>query len=308
MRLGTEVSPTGGRHPAAEAPGEGCEPAAGRGQPGLASKAALRPVGCSPDADAVWWIRVPNFKIKLGSKTMALPEGEHDVGRMSDCWLTLDDELASRYHARFHVKDGRAEIEDLGSRNGTYVNGERIEGRRFIKDGDRIRIGRELLAVLGSEGSGPEEDDSLRRTLAPGEDTRFPSLIGQLVEKSLKVGKLKDAERYAVALVNQIGATKIAPDHPAAESCTRCLLQLAERSAGAVWIDKLFKLYADQGWIMSDTVLDSVRSALDRIPRVPGSGIKDYECRLRAMARDGVPVPPGLTATIAEIADAYGGG
>ena len=238
---------------------------------------------------------------------MKLAEGEHEIGRMSDCWLTLDDELASRYHARIHVRGRTADIEDLGSRNGTYVNGERITGRRALRDGDRVRIGRELIAVLGYENS-VAEDDSLRRTLAPGEDTKFPSLIGQLVDKSLKVGKLKDAERYALALTNQLGTSRVAVDHPAAESCVRCLLALANRSASGLWIDRLFRIYADQGWIMTDKVLDQVREALSRIPRIPGTGLRDYERTLRVMAKDGEAIPARLTPTIAELADAYGGG
>lgn len=247
------------------------------------------------------------FKLKLGSKTMVLPEGQHDVGRIADCWLTLDDELASRHHARFHVNGDELVLEDLGSRNGTFINGERIVGRRPLRDGDRIRIGRELIAVLGADGSS-EEDDQLRRTLAPGEDTRFPSLIGQLVDKSLKVGKIKDAERYAMALTSQLGNSRVPAEHPAAQSCTSCLLSLAERTSNGVWIDRTFKLFAVQGWVMQEDLLERIRAALDRIPRIPGTGITDYEKRLRAMAREGEHVPSELTIVIAELADAYSGG
>jgi hypothetical protein len=248
------------------------------------------------------------YKLKLGGKTMMLPEGEHDVGRMSDCWLTLDDELASRYHARFHCSGDKAEIEDLGSRNGTYLNGQRLSDRQPLKHGDKVRIGREIIAVLSGDVSQVDEDEDLRRTLAPGEDTRFPSLIGQLVEKSLKVGKIKEAERYATALSNQLATSKVAVSHPAAKACIKCLLGLAERSSSGVWIDRTFKLFASQSWVMPDDVMDQVRAALDRIPRVPGNGIKEYERRLRAMEREGTKVPPGLTSTVAELADAYAGG
>ena len=237
---------------------------------------------------------------------MVVPEGQHDIGRITDCWLTVDDELASRHHARLHVSGEVLEIEDLGSRNGTFVNGARLEGRIVLQDGDRIRIGRELIAVLQSSAS--EEDEQLRRTLAPGEDTRFPSLVGQLVEKSLKVGKVKDAERYANALLTQLGNGKVAVQHPAAESCIACLLAIAERTASGVWIDRVFKLHCTQGWIMSNDILERIRAALDRIPRVPGTGMADYERSLRSMSREGQEVPPELTGVIAELADAYGGG
>ena len=59
-------------------------------------------------------------------------------------------------------------------------------------------------------------------------------------------------------------------------------------------------------WLITDATLARVRSALDRIPRVPGSGLSDYEAILRAMAREGVDVPARLMATIGELRDAYG--
>ncbi|MEM6296797.1 MAG: FHA domain-containing protein [Myxococcota bacterium] len=251
---------------------------------------------------------MPRFKVRIGRKTMVLPDGEHDIGRLSECWLTVDDDLASRQHARFHVAGSTAVLVDLGSRNGTFVNGKRIEGRHQLRDGDKVRVGREIMVVLRSETSIDEdEDEDLRRTLAPGEDTRFPSLIGQLVEKSLRVGKVKEAERYATALLNQLSGTTVDPSHPAAGACVLCLLGIAEHTSSGVWIDRVFTLYQSQGWILEASVLDRIRTALDRIPRVPGRGILEYERALRKMQRDGAEgVSAELISTVAELADAYG--
>ena len=250
---------------------------------------------------------MPRFRFRIGGKTVLLPEGKHDVGRMPECWLVLDDDLVSRTHARIHVGPLDTEIEDLGSRNGTFLNGERIQGRRALKDGDKIRIGRDLIAVLGIDTSQVAEDDDIRRTLAPGEDTRFPSLIGQLVEKSLRAGKIKDAERYALALSSQLVAARVPVTHPAADACNRCLIQLADKTSSGVWIDRLFKLYAAQAWLMANDTVESIRVALDRIPRVPGSGMRDYEALLRQLAKEGQTVPPELMRAIAELTDAYAG-
>lgn len=247
------------------------------------------------------------FRLKIGARTLKLPEGKADVGRMADCWLTLEDDLASRYHARFHVEGERVDLEDLGSRNGTYVNGERLEGRINLSHGDKIRIGSEIITVLGPEGEDEDESiDALRRTIGPGEKSQFPALISQLVEKSLSMGKIKEAERYAGALVNQIIAAKAPVDHPSTVSAIGSLIALAEKTSSGVWLDRLFKLHAASRWIMSDATLGRVRGALDRIPRVPGSGLSDYEVTLRAMAREGAEVTPRLMATIGELRDAYG--
>jgi hypothetical protein len=251
---------------------------------------------------------VAPFKLKLGGKTMVVPPGEHDIGRNLDCWLTLDDELASRCHARLHVSELDAEVEDLGSRNGTFLNDRRIEGRRRLRAGDRIRIGRETIEVIGAgELRVPDlDEDNLKRTLAPGEDTRFPNLMGQLVEKSLRGGKIREAERYAQALYGQIASASIPAGHPAAVSCVDCLLAVAERTSAGIWVDRVFRLYTDRRWVMEEAMLERVAKVLDRIPRVPGSSLRDYENRLRMLVTEGIEVPDKVRRTIAELADAYG--
>ncbi|MCH9683105.1 MAG: FHA domain-containing protein [Deltaproteobacteria bacterium] len=189
---------------------------------------------------------MPHYKLRLGGSTMVLPKGTHELGRSADCWLTLEDELSSRVHARFHVEPHRCEIEDLDSRNGTFVNGERLSGSRQLYDGDRVRIGRELMTVIESDTAEVQDASSrLRQTLAPGEQSGLPELMSQLIDKALKVGKSRDAERYASALHTQLMAAKIAMDHPAAHTGVDCLLRVAEHTAQGGWIDKLFHLYAE---------------------------------------------------------------
>lgn len=243
--------------------------------------------------------------MRVGGRTMVFPIGDNDVGRLADCWLILDDDLISRTHARFHVSDDKLEIEDLGSRNGTFVNGEQVYQRTELRDGDKVRIGNEVIAILASDGD--EGDDLLlRRTIGPGDGPQFPSLIGQLVEKSLAMGKIKEAERYALALTNQLTATKVPVQHPTARSCIRCLISLADRTSSGIWIDRVFRLHTVHEWLMPDEVLDAVFVALNRIPRVPGTALQEYEQVLRHCGKEGVEVPSTLMSAIAELADAYG--
>lgn len=239
---------------------------------------------------------------------MVLPEGVNEVGRSSDCWLTLEDEISSRVHARFHVDGSGCEIEDLSSRNGTFVNGDRIVGKRRIHDGDRIRIGRELITVVESETVELGEAARLRQTLAPGEQAGLPELMGQLIDKALKVGKGRDAERYATALYGQIAVLKMAVDHPTARTTVDCLVRVAEHTGNGSWLDKVFHMHADKGWVLENDTLVQIRGALDRIPRIPGNGLRAYEARLRELVREGTELPPRLVAVIGELVDAFGGG
>ncbi len=59
----------------------------------------------------------------------------------------IDDEFASGRHARFQVARGRWYVEDLGSTNGTWLNGRRIQAAQWLKKGDKIRIGHTVMTV-----------------------------------------------------------------------------------------------------------------------------------------------------------------
>jgi DNA-binding NtrC family response regulator/pSer/pThr/pTyr-binding forkhead associated (FHA) protein len=73
---------------------------------------------------------------------------EATIGRSPSCELPLPaDDRMSRRHARFFVREGRVLLEDLGSRNGTSVNGERIHGEVELQPGDRIQVGQTTVLV-----------------------------------------------------------------------------------------------------------------------------------------------------------------
>jgi len=75
--------------------------------------------------------------------------GELTIGRRASNMLVLDDQFVSGNHARIFIKNTDNMIEDLGSTNGTEVNGERLEERVILKVGDEIKIGSALFKVIG---------------------------------------------------------------------------------------------------------------------------------------------------------------
>jgi predicted component of type VI protein secretion system len=75
------------------------------------------------------------------------------VGRASEATFRLGDRNVSRRHARFVLQSGSVFVEDLGSLTGTRVNGERISGRRKLREGDLVQIGDYDLAVLHEQGA-----------------------------------------------------------------------------------------------------------------------------------------------------------
>jgi DNA-binding winged helix-turn-helix (wHTH) protein len=74
-------------------------------------------------------------------REIALSEGESIIGRDPDATAFIDDASVSRRHARIRITDGEAVIEDLQSKNGTSVGGEKIASSRALRDGDLIGFG-----------------------------------------------------------------------------------------------------------------------------------------------------------------------
>jgi two-component system, NtrC family, response regulator AtoC len=82
------------------------------------------------------------------SSVIDVPDsGEVTIGRSRGATIVVDHEKVSRIHARFRRLGERLDLEDLGSRNGTRVNGERIEGVRALAPGDEITIGPATIFV-----------------------------------------------------------------------------------------------------------------------------------------------------------------
>jgi DNA-binding NtrC family response regulator len=94
--------------------------------------------------------RVPYLLVfdESSARVVRLPaDGVLVIGRADDAEVHLDDAAASRHHARLVVTAGTVGIEDLGSRNGTLVNGQRVGPPRPLTTGDTIGVGRVTIVV-----------------------------------------------------------------------------------------------------------------------------------------------------------------
>ena len=88
---------------------------------------------------------VPRLRVMRGSGLKAgaaydMSQGA-TLGRAGDADIRLEDQFSSSHHARLVPQGDVVVLEDLGSTNGTYLNGEPLSGPQPLHDGDRIRIG-----------------------------------------------------------------------------------------------------------------------------------------------------------------------
>ena len=92
------------------------------------------------------------FRLTWGDREVTLREGPNILGRDRKAVLWIDVYSVSRHHARITVTGDEAAVEDLGSKNGTFVNGNAVTSVAPAKDGDEIRIGTATLILRRYSG------------------------------------------------------------------------------------------------------------------------------------------------------------
>ena len=92
-----------------------------------------------------------------GKAPIELPNGESVIGRSRACLVQIAETTVSRQHAIFVVAPGKVRLRDLGSSNGTFVNGQRVDGEIPLADGDRVVVGEAELVLRMLAPLGPSE-------------------------------------------------------------------------------------------------------------------------------------------------------
>jgi pSer/pThr/pTyr-binding forkhead associated (FHA) protein len=100
-----------------------------------------------PPRERVW--------LAFEHRELALMEGAQVIGRAPEASIQIELPGVSRHHARISVVGGRATIEDLGSKNGTFVNGQRISTPVALAAADEIRVGGAILTFRITSGNSP---------------------------------------------------------------------------------------------------------------------------------------------------------
>lgn len=86
--------------------------------------------------------------LKSGQRRFALAFGVNEVGRQQECDVCINDASVSRSHAKIHVAADGITLVDLGSKNGTAVNGTAVSGATKLKDGDEVKFGQVRLQLF----------------------------------------------------------------------------------------------------------------------------------------------------------------
>ena len=138
-----------------------------------------------------------------GSRVVDLPDGvDVTFGRSRGATINLDHEKVSRMHAKVRRTGDLIEIEDLGSRNGTRVNGEKVEGKHRLAHGDEISVG-PIVAIVGASSA-------LRRPAAVADSAAGEQRLAAEVDRAVRYHRPVTVAMIRVAsdaVIDSIAAT-----------------------------------------------------------------------------------------------------
>lgn len=130
-----------------------------------------------------------------------------EIGRDPSADVVLDDDLVSRRHARVAPLNGTAVVEDLGSRNGSFVNGNEVHAPAHLGPGDRLLIGVTLFELRTTRQIAAQPSAVMPRPPALATPPRRPDYIPREVEQGQAEGHVLDP----LLDIHTKGRAKIAP-------------------------------------------------------------------------------------------------
>lgn len=224
---------------------------------------------------------VPRYVLQYGERRIRIPRRPFVVGRGGDCDLQLDDPLVSRHHLTLREVSGKVEAEDLGSRNGTTVNGRALYGRARLLDGDRILIGDHALVLEEIPRHLEETGDWEVPTMARGRPMSDASggdgetelgqpdaVLIKEAQKAVERAEVDEAAGLLSVLARRIiaaGRLGLVVDAEDVSEVTRMLIWLAGKLSKWAWIDHAFEINAAQRQLLDGAVIDRLTELVEEL-------------------------------------------
>ncbi len=240
------------------------------------------------------------FRLRFLLQEHDLPPGETVLGRSPDCHITIEDPLISRQHARIVVEHGVVTFHDLGSRNGSRINGRPMSGSQVLVDQDRLRLGAQELVFFRMETSqfaprstgamrlcarcktpfpeGPlvcphcghavtavREEETVPGISMPVRRAWIAQMFGDFMDRALPQGKYAEADRIlrraAEEAEERIAAGEIDPAYLA--RITEYALKLALLKRDPQWVSWVLDAYGRAKKIPSAATVTALEGVSD---------------------------------------------
>jgi hypothetical protein len=225
-----------------------------------------------------------HFRLRYQNQDFDLSGGQFLIGRSADCQISLDDPLVSRHHARLMVHGENIVVEDLGSRNGVRVNGEKIDKSCQLSASDRVTIGGQELVLL------PPRDNNTGPVISRGAPThrldRF-GVIGGLADKALALGRGDEAERVLNALMaDMLLDASAGRDLDNVDRAGRYAAKLAGATGKGKWVSYVADLYMAIERPPPADIIDDLYAGLRKVDAVDVGRLRQLLDALQRQAAD----------------------
>jgi hypothetical protein len=246
------------------------------------------------------------FALRLGTREFKLKTRLTTAGRSSAADIPLVGALVSRRHATFTLGENSVEVCDHGSRNGVFVNGERITGAQALRPGDIVTIGDDSMTLveLAEPTERRKETISDMRPVRADQAPRLPSfsdedpsvatrradafqLLSSVVDKALALGRGDEAEHLigthlVAALADASTGRGVTPD--VARTAARYALKLSAATNKSNWLDFAVRLYRALAQPMPLPIVDEMYTLVGRVRGLDRALLRDYVDSIRLVS------------------------
>lgn len=228
---------------------------------------------------------------------MCIEQRQTVIGRGVGADIVIAEPLVSRQHARVTLTEGHVFIEDLGSRNGVFVNSVAISKPTELELGDVITIGDQNITLVEAQEGSPERrtlvDLRAMRTEPPPnselesstQEASTLELLNGLVEKVLVLGRAEQAERvltgHLAILMERTEAGMPESDRNLSLGA-QAAIRLAAATRKAAWVEYAFNLYRAAERPLPITLVDELYSVLRIVRGVHAATLRSYLATLEA--------------------------
>ena len=235
------------------------------------------------------------FALRFRGRELPLIKSDLVVGRSEACDLVLDGPLVSRRHARFVITDESIVVEDLGSRNGVFVNSIQIGRPVLLKPGDVVMVGDDSFEVVMRRnqqrsgrvtasdprvGSSPPEQPSMR-----GSDSF--ELLRSVVERAFAAQRAEEAERVLrVHLEGTLDQARAGKKPPPAQcrAAASYAAKLAAALSAARYLNYPIELYFHLAEPLPVAIVDELYPLVRRLHGFDRALLRKYVALLRSRA------------------------
>lgn len=248
----------------------------------------------------------PTYALRFGTREIKLKARLTTAGRSSAADIPLVGALVSRRHATFSITETGVDVSDHSSRNGVFVNGERITGAQALKAGDIITIGDDSLTLVELDEPAERRSETISdmRPVKPEQTPRLPSfsdddvsvatrradafqLLSGVVDKALALGRGEEAEHLigthlVAALADASTGRGVAPD--IARTAARYALKLSAATGKCNWLDFSIRLYRALGQPMPLPIVDELYTLVGKVRGLDRALLRDYVDSLRLIS------------------------